>query len=148
MLYRCYWVSALSSTWGQINRWHLWACKCACVWDWQSGELSDLQFLSADRSQLLPLLPTRKGRLYSQILIYAQPRSNFYLGAPCWTPFSSGLLFMNLLKDWFAVIHWLVTFYWECNELTKWNLFLHFSYVYAFYTVSLSYFISPILIWH
>lgn len=34
---------------------------------------------------------------------------------------------MNLLKDWFAVIHWLVTFYWKCNELTKFHLFPHFS---------------------
>lgn len=44
------------------------------------------EWFRADRSQLLPLLPTRKGRLYSQILIYAFARSNSYLGAPCWTP--------------------------------------------------------------
>lgn len=37
------------------------------------------EWFRADRSQLLPLLPTRKGRLYSQILIYAFARSNSYL---------------------------------------------------------------------
>lgn len=113
-----WWVSALSSTWGQINRWHLRGCECVYVQDWQDRGLSDIGLLSADRSQLLPLLPALKGRLYSQILIYALACSNFYLGAPCWTPVSSGSLFMNLLKDRFGIIHWLVTFYWKCNELT------------------------------
>lgn len=103
-----------------------------CVWDWQGGDLSDLAFLSADRSQLLPLLPTRKGRLYSQILIYALPPSNFYLGAPCWTHISSGSLFMNLLKGWFGVIHWLVTFYWKRNGQMTFDLFPHLSHFYAF----------------
>lgn len=54
---------------------------------------------------------------------------------------------MNLLKDWFSVIHWLVTFYWKCNELTKFDLFVHSSCVEAFFLdfKPWSYFVSLVI---